>query len=393
MKAPLQIIRAILLFFVLILVFPSAYGAAMCGSSSSTNATDTLTDSGGSSGNYSKNESCTFLIQPTGANSVTLSFSAFNLKKNSGFLTIYDGSTTASPVLANNLTGNKLPASVTSSGGTMLVRFSSNSSVTRSGFIAGWTSTIGAFGAAMCGSSSSTDESGTLTDSGGSGSNYDNGENCYFLIQPEDASTITLTFSAFSLESGYDFLTIYDGSTTASPVLANNLSGNSLPASVTSSGSAMLVRFSSDFSITSSGFIASWTSTGDICLAKNVGDNFPNVSYSQNSGSENWSESWTEVGESDGVSAGIARVQSGLCTSDNCLRLGVPSGNSAQNYSDKGVYREIDLSGSTSATLSFVYRNGVNQGSQTIVLSVYDGSNWTNLQSYFISSTNTSPTS
>ncbi|MDX2368656.1 MAG: CUB domain-containing protein, partial [Colwellia sp.] len=251
-----------------------------------------------------------------------------------------------------------------------------------------------AYGAAMCDSSSSTNATDTLTDSGGSGSNYSDNESCDFLIQPEDASTITLTFSAFNLQNRRDFLTIYDGSTDASPKLANNLTGNRLPASVTSSAGTMLVRFSSNRSTTRSGFIADWTSTtGDICLAKNVGDNFPNVSYSQNSGSENWSGSWTEVGESDGVSAGIARVNSGLCTSGNCLRLGVPSGNSAQNYSNKGVYREIDLSGSTSATLSFVYRNGVNQGSQTIVLSVYDGSNWTNLQSYFISSTNTSPTS
>ena len=251
-----------------------------------------------------------------------------------------------------------------------------------------------AYGASMCNSSSSSNATDTLTDSGGSNGTYSNNEFCDFLIQPTGAGTITLTFSAFALENGYDFLTIYDGSTDSAPKLANKLTGNSTPASVTSSGGTMLVRFTSDSSQKKNGFIANWTSTtGSSCSAENVSDNFPNVSYSQNSGSQNWSGNWTEVGESDGTSAGIARVRSDLCTSGNCLRLGVPSGNSAQNYSNRGVFRETDLSGATSATLSFVYRRGVNQGSQTIVLSISNngGSSWTNLQSYVVNSTNTSP--
>lgn len=253
-----------------------------------------------------------------------------------------------------------------------------------------------AYGAAICGPSSSTNATDTLTDSGGSGSNYSNNEFCEFLIQPTGASSVTLTFSAFNLESGFDFLTIYDGPTSGSPVLANNLSGTSLPSSVTSSGGTMLVRFTSDFSVTRSGFITSWTSTtGSICPAQSVGDNFPSVSYSQNSGSQNWTGNWTEVGESDGTSAGIARVRNDLCTNGNCLRLGVPSGNSAQTFSNRGAFRETDLSSVSSATLSFVYRRGVNQGNQTVVLSVSNngGSSWVNLQSYFINSTNTSPVS
>ena len=249
------------------------------------------------------------------------------------------------------------------------------------------------YGAAMCNSSSSSNATDTLTDSGGSSGKYSNNESCDFLIQPSGAGTITLIFSAFQLENGYDFLTIYDGSTDSAPKLANKLTGNSTPENVTSSGGTMLVRFTSDSSQKKHGFVASWTSTtGGSCSAENVQDNFPNVSYSQNSGSENWSGNWTEVGESDGASAGIARVRSDLCTSGNCLRLGVPSGNSAQNYSNRGVFREADLSGATSATLSFAYRRGVNQGSQTIVLSISNngGSSWTNLQSYVVNSTNTS---
>lgn len=131
------------------------------------------------------------------------------------------------------------------------------------------------------------------------------------------------------------------------------------------------------------------------CPIETVGDSFPNVSYSQNSGSVNWSGNWTEVNESDGASAGIARVRSDLCSSGNCLRLGVPSGNNRQTYSNRGVYREADLSGATSATLTYVYRRGRNSGSQTVVLSVSNdgGNSWTELESYFINSTNTSAVS
>lgn len=71
-----------------------------------------------------------------------------------------------------------------------------------------------------------------------------------------------------------------------------------------------------------SGLILALPSAYGSCSAESVGDNFSSVSYSQNSGSQNWTGGWTEVGEADGTSAGIARVRNDLCTSGNCLRLG-----------------------------------------------------------------------
>ncbi|MCP4322036.1 MAG: hypothetical protein GY787_09340, partial [Alteromonadales bacterium] len=250
-----------------------------------------------------------------------------------------------------------------------------------------------AYGEAICNSSSSSADTGTLTDSGGSSGNYSNNESCNFLIQPSGASTITLNFSAFSLESGYDFLTVYDGPTTASPTLINGASGTSLPTSVTSSGGSMLVRFTSDYSAIRSGFIANWSATtASSCSAENIGDSFSSVSYSQNSGSQNWSGNWVEVGESDGVSAGIARVRNDLCSGGNCLRLGVPSGSSAQTFLNQGVFREANLDSVSSATLSFQYRIGHSRGVESVTLSISNngGASWTDLQSYFIISHNPS---
>lgn len=245
----------------------------------------------------------------------------------------------------------------------------------------------------MCSSVSSSAASGSLFDSGGGGGQYSNREDCTFLIQPSGASSVTLTFSDFALENSYDYIYLYDGTSTSSSQIAS-LSGSTAGTYTASSG-AMLVRFISDSSVIDRGFSATWAAETSSCAAQSVGDSFPRVSYSQSSGSANWAGSWVEIGESDGVSAGIARVRSDLCSSGNCLRLGVPSGSSAQTYSDRGVYREADLSGATSATLSFVYRRGVNQGNQTVVLSVSNngGSSWTNLQSYYIDRSNTSAVS
>ena len=85
----------------------------------------------------------------------------------------------------------------------------------------------------------------------------------------------------------------------------------------------------------------------------NVADNFNNVAYNQNDGADNWVGDWLEVAESNGPSAGIARVRNDNCTAGNCLRLGVPSGGGAQTYNGIGVRREVDLSGASSAELDF----------------------------------------
>jgi MSHA biogenesis protein MshQ len=157
---------------------------------------------------------------------------------------------------------------------------------------------------------------------------------------------------------------------------------------------ALFTQLSNDSSTGIELLDTNWMASAQ-AVEETVGDNFNSstVSYSQNSGSQNWNGNWIEVGESDGVSAGIARVRGDLCSRENCLRLGVPSGSPRETYSNKGVYRELDLSGATDVTLSFVYRRAHSRGNQTVVLSVYDGTNWIDLNSYRINTHNTSPIS
>ena len=104
-----------------------------------------------------------------------------------------------------------------------------------------------------------TAATGTVTDNSGA-SNYLNNMSCEKLIQPSDGGTITLTFTAFNTEAGYDFVRVYDGSTTSSPLLGT-YSGTSLPPALTSSGGSMLIRFTTDWGVVAAGWSATYISS------------------------------------------------------------------------------------------------------------------------------------
>jgi PKD repeat protein len=101
--------------------------------------------------------------------------------------------------------------------------------------------------------------SGTFYDSGGQSGNYANDERKLWLIAPPGATSVTLTFSSFNLENNWDFLFIYNGNNTSSPLIGKYTGTNS-PGTVTSSGGAILVEFRSDCATTAAGWAASWTS-------------------------------------------------------------------------------------------------------------------------------------
>lgn len=115
----------------------------------------------------------------------------------------------------------------------------------------------------LCSSFSSTSSSGTLTDAGGSAGNYANSQDCRFLIQPDDAAEITLSFSSFSYESGFDYLYIFDGSSTGGTFLGR-FTGSSIPASLTATSGAMYIVHISDSIITAAGFEATWSAGGGL---------------------------------------------------------------------------------------------------------------------------------
>ncbi|PCI94667.1 MAG: hypothetical protein COB15_13495 [Flavobacteriales bacterium] len=114
----------------------------MCSGLDSTNATNgVLYDSGGSSGYYSNNENCSFLINPGCATSVTLTFNSFYLESCCDYFRVYDG-VDASGTLLLSANGTSLPSPVTANSGSMYITFTSDGSVIRDGWEATWSSTI-----------------------------------------------------------------------------------------------------------------------------------------------------------------------------------------------------------------------------------------------------------
>lgn len=106
-----------------------------------TAASGTFTDTGGSIGNYANDERYFTLVQPAGASSITLNFSAFNTEANWDYLYIYDGATNSAPLIGT-YTGTNSPGTVVSSGGSMLIEFRSDCATVAAGWNATWTSVI-----------------------------------------------------------------------------------------------------------------------------------------------------------------------------------------------------------------------------------------------------------
>ncbi|MCK5856082.1 MAG: C10 family peptidase [Bacteroidales bacterium] len=220
--------------------------------------TDTSTSKSGniSDGSYGQdyqnNANCTWLINPIGAVSVSLEFYTFEVQA-SDSLYIYDGSDNSAPLIAA-YSGNTIPASLASSGGQMYLQFVTNNQTAAAGWSAYYRSEY------CNGQQAYTDPSGTFSDGSGT-ENYNDNTSCYWLMTDTANNSINLEFTFFETELAYDFVDVYDGSTTSSNLLGS-FSGNQLPQSLSSSGGAMLVHFHSDGGVTDQGWEANYYTCG-----------------------------------------------------------------------------------------------------------------------------------
>jgi N-acetyl-anhydromuramyl-L-alanine amidase AmpD len=104
-----------------------------------------------------------------------------------------------------------------------------------------------------------TNQSGTVTDLGGAG-NYTDDERTLFLIQPTNATAITLTVNQFDTEPTWDYLYIYEGTTVFSPLIGR-FDGTSIPPTINVNSGAVLIEFRSDCATTNPGYDISWNAS------------------------------------------------------------------------------------------------------------------------------------
>jgi hypothetical protein len=87
------------------------------------------------------------------------------------------------------------------------------------------------------------------------GGSYQNNENALFVLGANAGATVT--WNRFNTESSYDTVTVYQW-TGSSYAQMGAYSGSSLPPNHSSATGSFAVRFTSDSSVTSTGFGFSW---------------------------------------------------------------------------------------------------------------------------------------
>lgn len=203
----------------------------------------TLNDGSGVA-NYGNNLDCSWTINNPHGIPIRISFSEFQTQECCDFLTIYDGPDENAPVLGE-FSGNTLPGDVNSSTGVVHLTFRTDESTGSTGWQMNYNGT-----AVMSACSGSMED--------GSGpAPYANNQHCAWKIAPPGATSVTLSFEEFSIESKYDYVYVYDGPDGFSPMIGA-YSGNFLPEPVTS-GPVMLVVFLADISGSGPGWLANYT--------------------------------------------------------------------------------------------------------------------------------------
>nr|XP_060479509.1 CUB and sushi domain-containing protein 2 isoform X3 [Panthera onca] len=87
---------------------------------------------------------------------------------------------------------------------------------------------------------------------------YPPGKECDWKVTVSPDYVIALVFNIFNLEPGYDFLHIYDGRDSLSPLIGS-FYGSQLPARIESSSNSLFLAFRSDASVSSAGFVIDYT--------------------------------------------------------------------------------------------------------------------------------------
>ncbi|MFI5149976.1 MAG: glycosyl hydrolase family 18 protein [Bacteroidia bacterium] len=105
----------------------------------------------------------------------------------------------------------------------------------------------------------------TIYDMGGPHMPYYDGEDYTYTIAPTGATSVSLSFSSFSVEAGKDTLWLYNGPSTASPLIGK-YTGTTSPGAVGGSSTSITMRFKSAGTTPGQGFQAIWTCNGGIIV-------------------------------------------------------------------------------------------------------------------------------
>ena len=137
-------------------------------------------------------------------------------------------------------------------------------------------------------------------------SRYYNSEAMAWVIGVETATRVTLHFTNFDTEGNYDFVTVFSctDSSCWNTVQLGRFSGTNMPANVTSSTGFMRIVWTSDFSVTYTGWTAEWrTGSGQASGSGNVSGSGSGTQSDFSSGSGSSSSSGSGSGSMSAYSS------------------------------------------------------------------------------------------
>nr|QNH72401.1 toxin candidate TRINITY_DN17935_c0_g1_i1 [Ceriantheomorphe brasiliensis] len=225
---------------------------------------------------YPKKTSCVWTITAPVEKRIRMRFSSFDLPGEGSncdddYVIIRDGSKSFSPFLGKYC-GSSVPPLINSGTSSLWIKVKTTRSKTNKGFEAEWTTFLKETSTLAPTTIPTTipttfgyDCGGILTSNSGRFVSpnfprlYPPGRTCIWIIRVQPNMTVDLLFRSFSLEFHksclYDYVSVRDGSTEASPLLGIHC-GTNAPQKMQSFGNSFWIKFRSDSSTAGTGFEA-----------------------------------------------------------------------------------------------------------------------------------------
>ena len=172
--------------------------------------------------------------------------------------------------------------------------------------------------------------SGSFFDTGGSGGDYGNSQNITTTFCSNAGNCVSLNFSAFNLESGWDYMYIYDGPNTGSPMIGT-YTGTTSPGVVTSTTGCITINFTSDGSVVRPGWAA--TISCGVCPPPSTNYNNPGGTITTCSGT------FFDTGGAGSNYTNGQNITTTFCSgSSDCLEFTFTSFNTESGFDELNIY-------------------------------------------------------
>ncbi|PNI20363.1 CSMD2 isoform 5 [Pan troglodytes] len=202
---------------------------------------------------YEHNLNCIWTIEAEAGCTIGLHFLVFDTEEVHDVLRIWDGPV-ESGVLLKELSGPALPKDLHSTFNSVVLQFSTDFFTSKQGFAIQFSVST----------ATSCNDPGIPQNGSRSGDSWEAGDSTVFQCDPGYALQGSAEIScvkienSFNLEPGYDFLHIYDGRDSLSPLIGS-FYGSQLPGRIESSSNSLFLAFRSDASVSNAGFVIDYT--------------------------------------------------------------------------------------------------------------------------------------